>query len=290
MSAAEGAVKPIRSTIPARLDRLSWSPFHTRMVAGLGAAWILDGLQITIASSVTGVLIKPDTLDMTSSQVGLIATVYLVGQVVGALVFGRLSDQLGRKRLLVVTLLLYLFGTGLAAFTFNDGGHFWLFNFYATRFIAGMGIGGQYAAINSAIDEMMPSKYRGRVDIWINGSYWAGAIIGSFASLVFLNAFAPNVGWRLAFLMGPVLALVVPVVARALPESPRWLMTHGRMEEAEAELAKIEEAVRRSGQELAPVDDSQALELVPEKRYGYVTFLGLVSAGIRSARSSAPRS
>src|SRR5262245_46809332 len=152
---------PIRTTIPARLDRLGWSPFHTRMVAGLGAAWILDGLQITIASSVTGVLTQPDTLDMTSTEIGLIASIYLVGQVVGALVFGRMSDQLGRRRLLIITLLLYLFGTGLAAFTVNDGGWLWLVYFYATRFIAGMGIGGQYAAINSAIDEMMPSKYRG---------------------------------------------------------------------------------------------------------------------------------
>ena len=276
MSTADVAGTRIRSTIPARLDRLSWSPFHTRMVAGLGAAWILDGLQITIASSVTGVLVQPDTLDMSSTEVGLIASVYLVGQVIGALVFGRLSDQLGRKRLLIVTLLLYLFGTGLAAFTVNDGGWFWLVWFYGTRLVAGMGIGGQYAAINSAIDEMMPSKYRGRVDIWINGTYWAGAILGSFVSLVFLNAFAPNVGWRLAFLMGPVLAIVVIIVGRTLPESPRWLMTHGRMEEAEEELRKIEDAVRASGQELAPVDDSQALELVPEKRYGYVTFLGLV--------------
>ena len=237
MSTAAVEPKTIRSTIPARLDRLSWSPFHTRMVAGLGAAWILDGLQITIASSVTGVLIQPDTLDMTSTQVGMIASIYLVGQVVGALYFGRKSDQLGRKRLLVITLLLYLFGTGLAAFTVNDGGWVWLAWFYGTRFIAGMGIGGQYAAINSAIDEMMPSKYRGRVDIWINGSYWAGAILGSFVSLIFLNAFAPNVGWRLAFLMGPVLAIVVIYVARTLPESPRWLMTHGRMEEAERSLA-----------------------------------------------------
>jgi MFS family permease len=274
--ATDAATAPIRSTVPARLDRLPWSKFHTRMVIGLGSAWVLDGLQITIASSVTGVLIQPDTLDMSSTEVGLIATVYLVGQVVGALVFGRLSDQLGRKRLLIVTLLLYLFGTGLAAFTVNDGGWLWLAWFYGTRFIAGMGIGGQYAAINSAIDEMMPSKYRGRVDIWINGTYWAGAILGSFASLVFLNAFAPDVGWRLAFLLGPVLALVVIFVGRTLPESPRWLMTHGRVEEAEQELAKIEEIVRSTGQELEPVDDSQAIELVPEKRYGYVTFLGLV--------------
>jgi len=266
---------PLRSTIPARLDRLSWSPFHTRMVAGLGAAWILDGLQITIASSVTGVLSSPKTLGMTSSEIGLIASVYLVGEVVGALYFGRMSDRIGRKRLLIMTLLLYLLGTGAAAFVTGHH-HGWLLFFYATRFVAGMGIGGQYAAINSAIDEMMPSKYRGRVDIWINGTYWAGAIIGSFVSLIFLNAFAINVGWRLAFLMGPVLALIVIVVGRTLPESPRWLMTHGRVEEAEAELAKIEDAVRKSGGELTPVDDSQAISLVPEEQYGYLVFLRLV--------------
>jgi len=272
---AATATGKIRSTIPARLDRLSWSPFHTRMVAGLGAAWILDGLQITISSSVVGVLQKPDTLGMSSTEIGLIASIYLLGEVLGALVFGRMSDQLGRKRLLVVTLLLYLCGTGLAAFV--TGHHTgWLLFFYATRFIAGMGIGGQYAAINSAIDEMMPSKYRGRVDIWINGSYWAGAIIGSFASLIFLNAFAVNVGWRLAFLMGPVLAIVVIVVARTLPESPRWLMTHGRLEEAERNIAKIEKQVIESGQTLEEVPDEMALELTPEKQYGYLRFIGLV--------------
>ena len=266
---------PIRSTIPARLDRLRWTPFHTRMVAGLGAAWILDGLQITIASSVTGVLNNPETLGMTSSEIGAIASVYLVGEMVGALVFGRMSDRLGRKRLLVVTLLLYLLGTGAAAFTLG-GVTGWLVYFYATRFIAGMGIGGQYAAINSAIDEMMPSKYRGRVDIWINGTYWAGAILGSFASLIFLNAFPIDVGWRLAFLMGPLLALVVLVVGRTLPESPRWLMTHGRVEEAERELAKIEDVARKHGQTLDEVDDSLAISLVPEKQYGYLLFLRLV--------------
>ena len=248
----------IRTTIPARLDRLNWTPFHTRMVAGLGAAWILDGLQITISSSVTGELTSPETLGMTSPEIGLIASVYLIGEMVGALVFGRQSDKLGRKRLLIVTLLLYLLGTGLAAFvTGNHTG--WLIFFYATRFVAGMGIGGQYAAINSAIDEMMPSKYRGRVDIWINGTYWAGAILGSFVSLIFLNAFAVNVGWRLAFLMGPVLAIVVIFVGRTLPESPRWLMSHGRVEEAESELAKIEDNARRHGQVAEPLDDSHAI-------------------------------
>ena len=274
MSAEAATAKPIRSTIPARLDRLKWSPFHTRMVCGLGAAWILDGLQITISSSVVGVLSKPSTLGMTSTEIGLIASVYLVGEVIGSLVFGRLSDQLGRKRLLIVTLLLYLCGTGLAAFI--TGHHTgWLAFFYLTRLIAGMGIGGQYAAINSAIDEMMPSKYRGRVDIWINGTYWAGAILGSFASLIFLNAFAVNVGWRLAFLMGPLLALIVIFVGRTLPESPRWLMTHGRVDEAEKNMEKIEEAARKAGQTLEPVPDSKALELTPEKRYGYGQFLGL---------------
>jgi MFS family permease len=273
MSSAQAAT--IRSTIPARLDRLNWSPFHTRMVAGLGAAWILDGLQITISSSVTGELTKPATLGMSSTEIGLIASIYLIGEVVGALYFGRLSDRLGRKKLLMTTLLLYLFGTGLAAFV--TGHHTgWLLFFYATRFVAGMGIGGQYAAINSAIDEMMPSKYRGRVDIWINGTYWAGAIIGSFASLIFLNAFAVNVGWRLAFLMGPVLALVVIIVGRTLPESPRWLMTHGRLEEAERELDKIEESAIKAGQTLEEVSDDRALALVPEKRYGYIQFIRLV--------------
>jgi MFS family permease len=275
MTMTEADARPIRSLIPARLDRLGWSPFHTRMVCGLGGAWILDGLQITVASSVSGELTKSSTLGMTSEQVGLIASVYLVGELVGSLVFGKRSDKMGRKRLFIFTLLLYLIGTGLAAFvTGHHAG--WLLFFYATRLVAGMGIGGQYAAINSAIDEMMPSKYRGRVDIWINGTYWAGAILGSFVSYIFLNHFAPNVGWRLAFLLGPVLALVVIIVGRVLPESPRWLMTHGREQEAEAEMAKIEEAVRKAGGELAPVDESLAIELKPETQYGYLTFLRLV--------------
>jgi len=274
MTTTDAAARPIRSLIPARLDRLNWSPFHTRLVCGLGGAWILDGLQITVASSVSGELTKSSTLGMTSTEVGLIATVYLVGEMVGALVFGKMSDKMGRKRLFIMTLLLYLIGTGLAAFV--TGHHTgWLVFFYLTRFVAGMGIGGQYSAINSAIDEVMPSKYRGRVDIWINGSYWAGAILGSLVSYIFLNHFAANVGWRLAFLLGPVLAIFVIIVGRVLPESPRWLVTHGRAEEADQVMAKIEEQVRASGQDLAPIDEAKAIEIKPETRYGYLTFLKL---------------
>ncbi len=267
--------KPIRSTVPTRLDRLKWSPFHTRMVLGLGVAWVLDGLEITIASAVTGVLTQPNTLHLTTTQVGLIASVYLIGEVIGALVFGRLSDKWGRRTLFIITLGVYLVGSGLSAFTFGQGLG-WAIYFYATRFVAGLGIGGEYAAINSAIDEMMPAKYRGRVDIGVNGTYWAGSILGTFATLLFLNFIPVPLGWHLAFLLGPILALVIVFVRRNLPESPRWLITHGRAEEAERVISTIEDQARRAGQTLAPVDDSAAINIVPEKLYGYLTLLRVV--------------
>jgi MFS family permease len=270
-SVTEQPQQPIRSTIPARLDRLRWTPFHTRLVLGLGTAWVLDGLSVTIASSVTSKLTQANTLGLSTAQAASIGTVYLVGEVIGALVFGRLSDSLGRRRLFVWTLAVYLFGTALTAATQKGGG--WIVYLYATRVIAGMGIGGEYSAINSAIDEMMPARYRGRTDVWINGTYWLGAIIGTFATFLLLSSVRTGAGWRIAWLVGPALAFVILFVRRNLPESPRWLMTHGREREAEEAIRRIEEAAIRDGQHLDPVPESAAITIVPEKRYGYLTLL-----------------
>jgi MFS family permease len=272
--AAKQQQQPVRSTIPARLDRLRWSPFHTRLVLGLGTAWILDGLEITVASSVSGKLTAASTLNLTTAQASAIGTVYLVGEVLGALVFGRLSDKLGRRRLFMWTLAIYLIGTGLSALAFQgaDG----LVYFYATRFIAGTGIGGEYSAVNSAIDEMMPARYRGRTDIWINGSYWLGSIIGTLAAFLLLNSLPADTGWRMGFLVGPVLAIVILYVRRNLPESPRWLLTHGRAAEAERSMRYIEDAAVKDGQHLAAVPGSAAIAIRPEREYGYLTLLRLI--------------
>ncbi len=210
----------IRSLIPARIDRLPWSRFHTRLVMALGVAWILDGLEITIASNVSPDLTQQATLHLSVAGAADIATWYLIGEVIGALFFGRLSDKLGRKNLFMVTLGVYLIGSGLTAAT--PAGGKWFIFLYATRIVAGMCIGGEYAAINSAIDEMIPAKYRGRVDLAVNGTYWGGAILGTLATLLVLIHFSANLGWRLAFLLGPVLALCIIYVRKNLPESPRW--------------------------------------------------------------------
>jgi MFS family permease len=269
MTLTAGQQQPIRSTVPARLDRLRWSPFHTRLVLGLGTAWVLDGLSITIASSVASKLTQHDTLNLTTTQAASIGTLYLIGEVIGALVFGRLSDKLGRRKLFMWTLAIYLAGTGLTALTPKG----WIVYLYATRIIAGLGIGGEYAAINSAIDEMMPARYRGRTDIWLNGTYWLGAILGTFASFLLLNSLRTSEGWRIAFLVGPALAVVILYVRRNLPESPRWLITHGREREAEEEMRQIEEIAAQDGQHLEDVPDSAAITIMPERRYGYLTLL-----------------
>ena len=239
------------------------------MVVALGVAWILDGLEITVASSVTDVLTHPETLALSSTAAGLVASVYLAGEVVGALFFGRLSDKLGRRNLFMITLGVYLVGSGLTALTLGNG-PFWIGYLYLTRFIAGMGIGGEYAAINSAIDELIPSRYRGRVDIMVNGTYWAGAVLGTLGSLIFLNVVSLSLGWRLAFLIGPVLGIVILFVRRHLPESPRWQVMNGREKEAEESISYIEHEVEESGAQLPKVDESKALELQPTTKIGYV--------------------
>jgi MFS family permease len=269
MTTAPEAPAPgsIRSLIPARIDRLPWSPFPTRMVIALGVAWILDGLEITVASAVTATLTQEDTLGLSTTAAGLIATIYLLGEVVGALFFGRLSDKLGRKRLFVITLAVYLVGSGLTAFTLGNNAA-WIGFLYLTRFISGMGIGGEYAAINSAIDELIPARFRGRVDIAVNGTYWAGAIIGTLGTYIFLNQLDPGWGWRVAFLLGPVLGLVIIFVRRHLPESPRWQIMHGHEEEAEETISYIEREVEH-GRQLDRVEESRAIELKPAENIGY---------------------
>jgi MFS family permease len=259
----------VRSLIPARIDRLPWSPFHTRMVVALGVAWILDGLEITVASAVAAVLSEPETLNLSSTEVGLIATVYLVGEVVGALFFGRLSDKWGRRNLFMITLGVYLLGSGLTALTLGSGPG-WVVFLYLTRFIAGMGIGGEYAAINSAIDELIPARYRGRVDIMVNGTYWAGALLGTLGTFILLNVLDPRIGWRVGFLLGPVLGLVILLVRRHLPESPRWQVMTGREQAAEESISYIEHEVERSGRALPPVDEGKGIDLRPTDQIGYV--------------------
>ena len=219
MAAPTEAQGVIRSIIPARIDRLPWSPFHTRMVVALGVAWILDGLEITVASSVADTLTQPETLGLSSAAVGLIATVYLAGEVVGALFFGRLSDKLGRRNLFMITLGVYLIGSGLTALTLGNSAG-WIVFLYITRFIAGMGIGGEYAAINSAIDELIPARFRGRVDIAVNGTYWAGAILGTLGTFVFLNVIDLSLGWRLGLPHRPGAGPGDPVRATAPAGEP----------------------------------------------------------------------
>src|SRR3954452_3734599 len=271
VSATERETPHIRSLIPARIDRLPWSRFHTRLVMALGVAWILDGLEITIASNVGPDLTLRNTLNMSAGSVADIAWWYMIGEVIGALFFGRLSDRLGRRNLFVVTLGVYLVGSGLTAIT--PAGGYWFIFLYATRVIAGMGIGGEYAAINSAIDEMIPAKYRGRVDLAVNGTYWAGAILGTIATLFLLNHVAPAWGWRIAYLVGPVLALGIIYVRRNLPESPRWQVMHGKASEAEASIQEIENDVAATKGALPPVDQSRELEIRPTERLGYLALL-----------------
>jgi MFS family permease len=222
--------------IPARLDRLPWTRFHWLVVLALGITWILDGLEVTLAGAVSSALKASPALQLSDAQVGASASAYLTGAVLGALFFGWLTDLLGRKRLFFVTLAVYAAATAATAFAHD----FWTFALF--RFLTGAGIGGEYAAINSAIQELIPARYRGRTDLAINGSFWMGAFLGSVASTILLapGRLPPDLGWRAAFFIGAALALIVLVFRRTLPESPRWLMLHGRIDEAARIVKQIE--------------------------------------------------
>ena len=243
----------IRTTIPARMHDMPWSRFHWMVIFGLGTAWILDGLEVQIVAS--GGFEK--SLSMTPFEVTVAGTVYLVGEVVGALVFGRLTDTWGRKKMFTLTLALYLLGSAVAAFSPN------MWFFLACRFVSGMGIGGEYSAVNSAIDELIPGKYRGRVDLAINGTYWFGAAIGAFASTILLNTenFDENLGWRIAFMIGPILGLAIIYLRRHIPESPRWMVRHGHDEAAERIVSGIEDEVRKAGKEPPKADEEHVVFL-----------------------------
>jgi MFS family permease len=226
----------VETDIPARLDRLPWGRFHTRVVVALGVTWILDGLEVTLAGALSGALKASPVLRFSNTEIGLAASAYLVGAVLGALFFGWLTDRLGRKKLFFITLSVYLVATGATAFSWD----FWSFALF--RFVTGAGIGGEYTAINSTIQELIPARVRGWTDLTINGSFWVGAAMGALGSIVLLDPaiIDPEIGWRAAFLIGALLALIIFVIRLWIPESPRWLMTHGRIGEAERIVADIE--------------------------------------------------
>jgi MFS family permease len=236
----------VETDIPARLDRLPWGRFHTLVVVALGITWILDGLEVTVAGAVAGALKASPTLQFSNTDVGLAGSAYLAGAVAGALFFGWLTDRFGRKKLFFITLAVYLVATAATALSWN------VWSFMLFRFLTGAGIGGEYSAINSTIQELVPARVRGWTDLVINGSFWVGAAIGAAGSIVLLQPgfLGADVGWRLAFLFGAVLGVFIFFLRLWIPESPRWLITHGRPREAEAIVAAIEHGALRAGHRL----------------------------------------
>ncbi|MFJ1600296.1 MFS transporter [Streptomyces sp. NPDC088261] len=268
MTPSGGAVTgTVTTRVPARLDRLPWSRWHWMIVIGLGTVWILDGLEVTVVGNIASRLSEDGSgLPISDAQVtGLAAALYVAGSCAGALFFGWLTDRYGRKKLFLITLAVYLAATAATAVSFSV---WWFFLF---RFLTGFGIGGEYAAINSAIDELIPSKYRGRVDLIINGSYWLGAMGGALLSVVALNTdiFPKDLGWRLTFALGVVLGLVILLVRRHVPESPRWMFIHGKSDEANDLVDGVEKEIESETGRALP-EPAGALTIEQRRSVGFV--------------------
>jgi MFS family permease len=242
------AATVIETDIPARLDRLPWTRFHTLVVVALGITWVLDGLEVTVAGSIAGALQESPVLRFTAAEVGLVGTAYLIGAITGAVLFGYLTDRFGRKRLFIVTLGIYLTATAATALSWD----FWSFAVF--RALTGAGIGGEYTAINSAIQELIPARFRGRTDLAINGSFWLGAALGAGSAIAFLQpgVLPADWGWRAAFGIGSVLGLIILGLRQFIPESPRWLILHARAVEAETVTEEIERRVARTAETKLP--------------------------------------
>ena len=246
----------IESDIPSRLDRLPWSPWHSRIIVALGTSWILDGLEVTLVGSLSGILESNAGLHLTDPEVTGAATTYLAGAVFGALLFGYLTDRLGRRKLFLITLATYSLATVASAFSWN------LFSFSVFRFFTGIGIGGEYAAINSAVDELIPGKLRGTVDLMVNGTFWLGATAGSLAAMFLLSGHLPqNTGWRYAFGIGGTLGLIVLILRLFVPESPRWLMLRGKEDEADRIVHDIEAKATQGNPEKLPSPEGEKLKI-----------------------------
>ena len=263
-------VQTLETLIPARLDRLPWSNFHWLLVIGLGITWVLDGLEVTLMGAIGAVLQRPDVLHLSAAQIGAISSSYLTGAVIGSLVFGHLTDRFGRRTFFFISLAVYLLGVGFTAFSWN------LWSFALFRFVTGTGIGGEYSAVNSAIDELIPARLRGRVDLIVNGSYWLGAAAGAASTVILLdpNFLRAQVGWRVGFGAGAIVGIVILYLRRFIPESPRWLMTHGQLDTAEKSLREIEETVaQEAGEPLEPPPQDHAIKVQERRSFGLAAIL-----------------